>query len=213
MCQRLIASSGADHSQTTIGIPILIILLRLFTIIASKTPLGQPPESIRSGNYGQPPSARWWLKQMLIYFVGLLGMKFCVFAFFKFCPWIVKVGDWALGWTEGNEALQIFFVMLLFPVIMNALQYYIVDSFIKNKEDAAHEPVPTDDYDDDEAHEGEPLAGAREPGYDIADEEEDDKGAVEISTTDLPSGSTKTNSGPATPADLSAHGSGTSSRQ
>lgn len=53
-------------------------------------------------------------------------------------PWISRVGDWALGWTEGNEKLQIVFVMMLFPLIMNALQYYIIDSFIKaqaSKED------------------------------------------------------------------------------
>lgn len=43
------------------------------------------------------------------------------------------MGDWALRWTEGNEALQVAFVMFIFPVIMNATQYYIVDSFIKNQ--------------------------------------------------------------------------------
>lgn len=65
-------------------------------------------------------------------------MKFCVLIIFIMFPWISRVGDWALGWTEGNEKLQIVFVMMLFPLIMNALQYYIIDSFIKaqaSKED------------------------------------------------------------------------------
>lgn len=100
--------------------------------------MGNPPESIQSGNYGNPPRAWWWLKQSLIYFCGLFGMKFCVLIIFIMLPWISRVGDWALGWTEGNEKLQIVFVMMLFPLIMNALQYYIIDSFIKkqaNKED------------------------------------------------------------------------------
>ena len=60
-------------------------------------------------------------------------MKLFVLLLFSILPWISRVGDWALKWTEGNEALQVAFVMLLFPVIMNALQYYIIDSFIKNK--------------------------------------------------------------------------------
>lgn len=47
------------------------------------------------------------------------------------------VGNWALRWTEGNEAIQIAFVMLIFPLIMNALQYYIIDTFIKNNKPAA----------------------------------------------------------------------------
>lgn len=133
MCQ-----NSLTPAQTTVGIPILILLLRIFTGLVSYTPMGNPPESIQSGNYGTPPRAWWWLKQSLIYFCGLFGMKFCVLIIFLMFPWISRVGDWALGWTEGNEKLQIVFVMMLFPLIMNALQYYIIDSFIKaqaSKED------------------------------------------------------------------------------
>lgn len=59
-------------------------------------------------------------------------MKFCVFLIFQLLPWIAWVGDWALRWTEGNEAIQITFVMFIFPLIMNALQYWIIDGFIKD---------------------------------------------------------------------------------
>lgn len=62
-------------------------------------------------------------------------MKFCVLVIFLVFPWISRVGDWALRWTEGNERVQIVFVMMLFPLIMNALQYYIIDSFIKKQAD------------------------------------------------------------------------------
>lgn len=117
--------------QTTLGIPILILALRILNFLASYTPIANPPESIESGNYGHPPRAGWWLKQSVIYFLGLLNMKVCVFFLIQFLPFIVKVGDWALKWTEGNTALQITFVMLLFPVCMNAIQYYIIDTFIK----------------------------------------------------------------------------------
>lgn len=60
-------------------------------------------------------------------------MKICVLIIFFVMPWISIVGDWALRWTEGNEELQIAFVMMIFPLIMNALQYYIIDSYIKKK--------------------------------------------------------------------------------
>ncbi|CVK89392.1 related to vacuolar membrane protein [Fusarium mangiferae] len=120
--------------DTTLGIPILIILLKILTGLVRFTPVGQPPESVQSGNYGTPPNVWWWLKQSVIYFCGLFGMKICVLIIFIMMPWISKAGDWALGWTEGNEKLQIAFVMMIFPLIMNALQYYIIDSFIKLKE-------------------------------------------------------------------------------
>ncbi|KAK5079162.1 hypothetical protein LTR64_002418 [Lithohypha guttulata] len=129
-CSFYLLNLGMD---TTVGIPILLLILKVLHIGASKTPLANPPESIQSGHYGNPPRVSWWLKQSILYFVGLLGMKACVFFIFQLCPWIVVVGDWALKWTEGNEALQIAFVMLIFPLIMNAFQYYVIDGFIKKK--------------------------------------------------------------------------------
>ncbi|KAI2784850.1 vacuolar membrane protein-domain-containing protein [Daldinia loculata] len=130
--------------DTTIGIPILIILLRIFTGLVAYTPWGKPPESIQSGNYGSPPNAWWWLKQSVIYFCGLFGMKICVLIIFLIIPWISRVGDWALRWTEGNERVQIVFVMMLFPLIMNAIQYYIIDSFIKLKEPGHESLLPSE---------------------------------------------------------------------
>ncbi|KAI9673940.1 MAG: hypothetical protein M1817_002146 [Caeruleum heppii] len=142
--------------DTTIGIPILIVLLRLLTAAFLLTPLGSPPESIQSGNYGRPPRTLWWIKQSLIYFLGLMGMKICVLFIFELLPWISRVGDWALRWTEGNEMLQVGFVMLLFPVIMNALQYYIIDGFIKDQRpENGHEQIPSEDEDDDNDGENE----------------------------------------------------------
>lgn len=66
------------------------------------------------------------------------------------------MGDWALRWTEGNEALQIAFVMFIFPVLMNAAQYYIIDSFIKDKDGGqGYEQVESEEDDSHEdGHEG-----------------------------------------------------------
>ncbi len=46
--------------------------------------------------------------------------------------------------------VQVFFVMLFFPVIMNALQYYIIDSFIKDQKPQDHEPIPSEDGEEDD---------------------------------------------------------------
>jgi hypothetical protein len=126
------------------------------------TPLARPPESIESGYYGEPPNAVWWFKQSIIYFIGLLAMKTCVFFIIYLLPFIVKVGDWALRWTEGNTAVQIFFVMLLFPIIMNGVQYYIIDTFIKRPSNAGKESALDDEAaltDDDRQHQTALLAG------------------------------------------------------
>jgi len=168
--------------DTTIGIPILIVLLKVVTGLVAYTPLGKPRESIQSGYYGHPPSAWWWLKQSIIYFIGLFGMKLVVLLMFLILPWISKIGDWALGWTEGNEKLQIAFVMMIFPLIMNALQYYIIDSFIKEKKQMddhhdGHERVPSEDPDERRRlHHGE-----NEGGEDVLTSSEDEEDDVKNS--------------------------------
>jgi hypothetical protein len=156
--------------------------LRITTGIVAYTPLGKPAESIQSGHYGHPPRAWWWAKQSVIYFCGLFGMKICVLVIFVALPWISRVGDWALRWTEGNEQLQIFFVMMLFPLIMNAMQYYIIDTFIKERTPAdadgvrrhaadaegAYEHLAAasdDDEDDDDGEGGGQRASADELGF------------------------------------------------
>ena len=96
-------------------------------------------------------------------------MKFCVFFLIQLLPFIIKIGDWALRWTEGNTALQIAFVMLLFPLIMNAIQYYIIDSFIKK-------PLSYDIYasggtddDPDDIHRREALLAGLDEAYSSTD--------------------------------------------
>ncbi|KAI9892083.1 MAG: hypothetical protein M1814_001789 [Vezdaea aestivalis] len=136
--------------DTTVGIFILLLFLRILTRLFLLTSFGTPPESIQSGNYGSPPKSRWWMKQCLIYFLGLMGMKLCVLLLFAILPWISKIGDWALRWTEGDERVQVFFVMLFFPVVMNAIQYWIIDGFIKEQhgnERGDHHRVPSEDQD------------------------------------------------------------------
>ena len=57
--------------------------------------------------------------------------------------------------------MQVFFVMLFFPVVMNALQYYIIDSFIKDQKPSDHEPIPSEDGD---SNDGDDDGRARRPG-------------------------------------------------
>ncbi|PNH76206.1 hypothetical protein VD0001_g1418 [Verticillium dahliae] len=188
---RMLASRADDYTpnpcsfyllnlaiDTTVGIPILIGLLKVFTLGLSYTPLGKPAESIQSGNYGSPPSAWWWLKQSLIYFCGLFGMKVVVLLIFLVFPWISRVGDWALRWTEGNEQLQIFFVMMFFPLIMNAMQYYIIDSFIKKAVGGDHERVPEEDPEWASANAAASPYDDRSGLFDSDDEEDQDSDAT-----------------------------------
>jgi STIMATE family len=169
-CSFYLLNLGID---TTIGIPILVFFLRIFHGLFMFTPLANPPESLKSGVYGHPPKGKWWLKQALIYFLGLLAMKIIVFLMFQVFPWLGWVGDWALRWTEGKEWVQITFVMLIFPLIMNAAQYWIIDSFIKDPAgDYDYDSVGQDNDEDEDENEG--LMGQRR------DSDDENTGRVRI---------------------------------
>jgi hypothetical protein len=96
----------------------------------------------------------------VIYFLGLLAMKLVVLLIFILLPWISAVGDWALRWTEGDEKLQVGFVMLFFPLVMNATQYYIIDGFIKGRMEAVEGGMGVDV----EGEEGGEEEGGEEDG-------------------------------------------------
>ncbi|KAF3937014.1 hypothetical protein ABW19_dt0209689 [Dactylella cylindrospora] len=126
---------------------------------------------ITSGDYGEPPKASRWIKQSIIYFAGLMSMKLVVAILFAIFPMVLgKFGDFLLGWTEGNRKVQIAFVMFIFPLIMNAVQYYIIDIFIK-KQDNKSPHLPQDDEripitntsDDDSDDDGEPVHDSNVP--------------------------------------------------
>ena len=80
-------------------------------------------------------------------------MKLFVLCLFALLPWLPWVGDWALRWTEGNEAVQIAFTMFIFPLLMNGLQYWIIDSLIMDKsrgKEDGYRQVQGDDNDDED---------------------------------------------------------------
>ena len=50
-----------------------------------------------------------------ILLIGLLWMKLCVFVLIQVFPVIVKIGDWALRWTEGNTGSSAYLVDAFVP--------------------------------------------------------------------------------------------------
>jgi hypothetical protein len=126
----------------------------------------------------------------LIYTIGLVSMKLFVWLLFALLPWLPWVGDWALRWTEGSEALQIAFVMFIFPLAMNIIQYYIIDSFIKdNKHDQGYREVNGDEADADVDEERERFVVDDEDG--LTDDEDDARKSTEglvaeANTTPIP---------------------------
>lgn len=115
-------------------------------------------------------------------------MKLFVWLLFALLPWLPWVGDWALRWTEGSEALQIAFVMFIFPLLMNIMQYYIIDSFIKdNKRGQGYQEVNSNEDDADVDEERERFVVDDEDSF--TDDEDDARKLRELAeanTTPIP---------------------------
>ncbi|VEU22396.1 DEKNAAC103710 [Brettanomyces naardenensis] len=116
--------------DTTIGIPILWGLLYVVHMLAEKCGI----TGIDSGEYGTPPQVANYLKQLALYFVGLLSMKLIIYTLLILCPFLVKFAVWILSWTDKIPDLQVAFVMMIFPLIMNSFQYYVIDTIIQSPE-------------------------------------------------------------------------------
>ncbi|KAH8830315.1 vacuolar membrane protein-domain-containing protein [Flagelloscypha sp. PMI_526] len=82
-------------------------------------------EGFESGVYGNPPRTKYWIRQTGSFLVVILLILL---------PGILRVGDWLLSWTRGTEGgsqFQVIFTLGIFPIIMNMIQFWIIDSIVK----------------------------------------------------------------------------------
>ncbi|TFK25940.1 hypothetical protein FA15DRAFT_667932 [Coprinopsis marcescibilis] len=149
--------------DTTLGVLIIYGALHALIFLFSEK-LGY--KGFESGVYGNPPLISYWLRQTATYLICLLAMKIVVIGIFMFIPGVFSVGAWLLSWTQtGNgDVLEVIFVMGIFPIAMNILQFWLIDSIVKG---TTSEPAlaldtanPLDDPD-------------REPLFNASDDEDD----------------------------------------
>ncbi|EIW76290.1 hypothetical protein CONPUDRAFT_168857 [Coniophora puteana RWD-64-598 SS2] len=154
--------------DTTLGVGLIYVFLHVFAyVLNEKLHL----TGFESGKYGDPPSYSFWLRQAAVYVVALSAMKLSVIGLFAVWPGISKVGDWLLSWTEigSGETFQVIFVMGLFPILMNILQFWLIDSIVKAS--ATNLTLPTSRRTSDE-RDREPLFRAHSDD----DDDDDDHG-------------------------------------
>uniref|UniRef100_A0A060T2D2 ARAD1C27874p n=1 Tax=Blastobotrys adeninivorans TaxID=409370 RepID=A0A060T2D2_BLAAD len=116
--------------DTTIGVPVLWFFLYFVHSAAYRFGVRQ----IVSGQYGHPPKWIPFFKQALLYLVALVSMKLLLYLFVWWMPMIDDLGNFLISWSNFDARVQVAFVVLIFPLIMNTLQYYLVDSIIQSPE-------------------------------------------------------------------------------
>ncbi|RDB20002.1 Store-operated calcium entry regulator STIMATE [Hypsizygus marmoreus] len=141
--------------DTTLGVAFIYVILRALThLFSEKFQL----KGFESGVYGTPPAFKYWARQAAVYVLSLSTMKLLVILILILFPGIFQVGKWLLSWTRigDGDTVQVIFTMGVFPIIMNILQFWLIDSIVKAS------TVPSVSFEDDLSdthsnHDREPL--------------------------------------------------------
>ncbi|CAO3638151.1 unnamed protein product [Cunninghamella blakesleeana] len=85
--------------------------------------------------YGSPPlffnQFKKWFQQTIVFLMAELLMKLCQLWCFQF-SFLFYLGQWFLSlFTSQNYHFQVFFVMFLYPLIMNGIQFWTIDTIIQ----------------------------------------------------------------------------------
>lgn len=114
---------------TFAGLVLLFGAMRLWRFAVER--LGW--ELLRSGHYGQPPSWKPWLAQMLVWGFVASGEK-VVTAVLVIMP-LRDVLDRLAAWIElplkPYPGAELLLVMVLAPMLLNALYFWVIDNLIK----------------------------------------------------------------------------------
>ncbi|KAJ1964778.1 hypothetical protein IWQ62_002841 [Dispira parvispora] len=117
--------------DTTVGVYILYLYLKLIQKVVRQLQL----TDMESGNYGTPPRVRIWAKQSIAFFLALLLMKLTVTIALAVFPALAVVGRIFLAPFRqvGDPRIQVVMVMLVVPLIMNIVQFWLIDQVVKQK--------------------------------------------------------------------------------
>jgi hypothetical protein len=84
----------------TSGVAVIYVILRVLTHILMD---GAHLKGFESGQYGNPPSFKFWFRQAAVYVLSLTSMKLLVVGLFAIYPGIFKIGEWLLSWTRKGD--------------------------------------------------------------------------------------------------------------
>lgn len=117
---------------TLFNVVLLWSLQRLF----SKNPYVR----FETGNYGKTPSIKKWFYQMTIWILILSATKWLVVLIIYLSQnFLSPVADVLLLPFRISAELELLFVMILFPIILNSIQFWVQDNFLKENHPQAEQ--------------------------------------------------------------------------
>ncbi|CAK4215351.1 unnamed protein product [Aphanomyces euteiches] len=117
--------------DTSIGVLLNWLFLRLLVLLARRfkwTALQTP------GDYGDPVRVRVWIIQLLAWLIIIVSAKLVIGRFIiLFQHSLVEFAHGMFQPLEQHPRVELVLVMVACPCLMNALQFWVQDSFLKRK--------------------------------------------------------------------------------
>ena len=122
--------------DTTVGVFLCFMLITLVNNIARKYDI----MILHSGHYfneGMPHTDvninyRIWVVQLTIWCIIVILVKITLFFVqLFFSSELEDYGELVLGGFKGEPEVELVFVMIIAPVVMNSVQYWVQDNFLK----------------------------------------------------------------------------------
>jgi hypothetical protein len=118
--------------DTSLGVLVCYLLVRAFEAWAER----RGWRRVRTGEYGCGGKLDYvgWLMQVGIWTVILTSVKWTLFlGIYLNADLLSAYGDTLLGWMDGYPRVELVVVMILVPVVMNCVQFWLQDTFLKGK--------------------------------------------------------------------------------
>jgi hypothetical protein len=105
---------------------------------------------METGFYGNPPNLWIWWKQSMVFFGVLWTMKIIVLICLAIFPFLEDFAKFLLTPVLGHPKMELVVVMLIFPLVMNIFQFWVVDQVIKGSafKKGANQMILEDEEDD-----------------------------------------------------------------
>eukprot|EP01038_Epipyxis_sp_PR26KG_P009859 gene9859-13262_t len=131
--------TGADQCQwycltyiidSVIGTSINLMFLHCFESTINKLECF----SLKMGDYGDPPSIKIWIPQLIIWLTIVLITKMIIlFTLFQLLHPLDTMIRYCFQIFSNQPQLELVMVMIIIPTILNTIQFWVTDTFLKRK--------------------------------------------------------------------------------
>ncbi|ETV95750.1 hypothetical protein, variant 1 [Aphanomyces invadans] len=131
--------------DTTLGVAVNYVLLKALVLFAIKHGVSalQVP-----GDYGHPIQVRVWALQLVTWLAIICSTKILIGSvIFGLETPLGDVAEWVFSPLASYPKVELVIVMVACPVLMNGLQFWVQDNFLK-KQVPAMDAVPSSDEHD-----------------------------------------------------------------